>query len=86
MLKPSTDVDWEISKDFPYANPSAISKSTTLPSSLILIRCANVPPICPAPINVIFFFINNYFITGITNSGSDLKPDGHFEVIVFNFV
>ena len=27
-----------------------------------------------------------YFIIGITNSGSDLKPEGHFEVIVFNLV
>ena len=27
-----------------------------------------------------------YFIVCITNSGSDLKPDGHLDVIVFNFV
>ena len=52
------------------------------------IKCANVPPICPAPIKVIFFLISPfyYFKVGITNSGSDLTPEGHLEVIVFNLV
>ena len=36
---------------------SSTSKRTTSASSLILIRWASVPPICPAPINEIFFFI-----------------------------
>ena len=52
-----TDVDCAISKAFPFATPSATSKRTTSASSFVLIRCANVPPIWPAPINEIFFLM-----------------------------
>ena len=85
ILKPSTGEDWAISKALPFAIPSATSKRTMSPNSFKAIKCANVPPICPAPIKVIFFF-HFYFIVGIMNSGSDLTPEGHLEVIVFNLV
>ena len=77
-----------ISSALPFATPSATSNKTTSAKFLIAMRCANVPPICPAPIKVIFFFIVSpfYFIVGITNSGSALNPEGHLEVIVFNLV
>ena len=55
ILKPSTGDDWAISKALPLATPAATSNKTTLPNSFKAIRCANVPPICPAPIKVIFF-------------------------------
>ena len=76
-----------MSSALPLAKPAAISNNTTSANSFNAIRWANVPPICPAPINVIFFsFHFPYFMVGITNSGSDLSPDGHLDVIVFNFV
>ena len=34
----------------------------------------------------IFFFMSYYFIVGITNSGSDLIPEGHLDVNVFSLV
>jgi len=77
-----------MSKAFPLAIPAETSNKTTSAKSFKAIRCAKVPPICPAPISVIFFFhlFLYHFIVGITNSGSDLKPEGHLDVIVFNFV
>ena len=60
------------------------NKTTSSTSSFKPIKCANVPPIWPAPINDIFFTI--YFIVGIINSGFDLMPDGHLEVIVLSLV
>ena len=81
-----TGDDWAISNAFPFAIPSATSKRTISPNSFKAIRCAKVPPICPAPIKEIFFSFKFYFIVGITNSGSDLKPEGHLDVIVFSLV
>ena len=74
-----------MSKAFPFAIPLAISNTTTSSAnSFNPIKCAKVPPIWPAPINYIFFTI--YFIVGIINSGFDLMPDGHLEVIVLSLV
>ena len=72
----------------PFAIPAATSNNTTSPNSFRAIKCANVPPICPAPIKVIFFLnvYPFYFIVGIVNSGLDLNPEGHLEVIVLSLV
>ena len=51
--KPSDGPDSEISNALPFGIPSAISNKITSPSSFIDARCANVPPICPAPIRAI---------------------------------
>ena len=87
-LNPSTDEDWAISSAFPFANPLATSNNTTSSTnSLVPIKCANVPPICPAPIKDILVIFFLYFIVGITNSALLFRiPEGHLEVIVFNFV
>ena len=58
MLKPLTGDDCAISSALPLAMPTATSNKTTSANSLSAIRCAKVPPICPAPIRVIFFLIN----------------------------
>ena len=63
--------------------------TATSTNSFKAIKCAKVPPIWPAPTKVIFFFNSSpffYFIVGIVNSGSDLNPDGHLEVIVLSLV
>ena len=52
--KPSTEEDWLRSSDLPCGTPSTMSKRTMSPSSLSPIRCARVPPICPAPMRAIF--------------------------------
>ena len=51
--KPSDGPDSAISNALPFGIPSAISNKITSPSSFIDARCANVPPICPAPIRAI---------------------------------
>ena len=72
---------------FPLAIPLSISNTiTSSTNSFNPIKCAKVPPIWPAPINDIFFDIFYYFIVGIINSGLDLMPDGHLEVIVLSLV
>ena len=87
-LKPLTGDDCAISRAFPLAMPAATSNNTTLANPFSAIKWAKVPPICPAPIKVIFFIklLYCYFIVGITNSGSDLRPEGHLDVTVFSFV
>ncbi len=76
-----------MSKAFPLAIPLATSnKTTSSTNSFKPIKWANVPPIWPAPIKDYFFHIFPYFIVGITNSALDLIPEGHLDVIVFNFV
>ena len=52
--KPSIGPDSAMSSALPWGMPSAMSKSTTSPSSLSAARWASVPPICPAPISAIF--------------------------------
>ena len=54
--------------------------------SFVPIKCANVPPICPAPIKDILVIFSSYFIVGITNSAFERIPEGHLDVTVFNFV
>ena len=46
--------DSAMSSALPCGVPSAMSKSTTSPSSFSAARWASVPPICPAPISAIF--------------------------------
>ena len=58
-LKPSTEDDCAISRAFPLAMPLATSKRTTSStSSFTPIKWAKVPPICPAPIKLIFFIFS----------------------------
>ena len=50
------DEDFFDTKAFPLAIPAATSnKTTSETNSFRPIRCARVPPICPAPIKEIFF-------------------------------
>ena len=62
ILNPFTGDDCAISRALPFAIPTATSNNTTSPNSLRAIKCANVPPICPAPIKVIFFLSFSPFL------------------------
>src|SRR5512136_2145702 len=44
-----------ISRHFPWGSPSPTSYRTIAPSSRAAASWARAPPICPAPINAIFF-------------------------------
>ena len=70
-LKPSTEEDCAISRALPLAIPLATSnKTTSSTNSFVPIKCASVPPICPAPIKEIFFFHEWSYLLFITHNYS----------------
>src|SRR5512137_1565489 len=65
-----------MSSILPWGRPSTMSNSTTSPSSRRAQSWASTPPICPPPINAIFFLAMVVSLGGFATGLRDAVDDG----------